>query len=200
MWTKNFSWKITLVLGSLMLFMLVACGDGNNGSAKATPTSAPPTTSTLSTYKGDGYEIGYPQSWKVNTGSNGLVTFADPQGIAYVTIHVMPNPNGIISTANQVELGLQGFKSQAKNYQQANISPTATLGGDTWSQGSASGEVKVNGQPTPVLVKTVILANNRPAQTLSTRSFVIAYATGQQVFDLADVGFFQPMLQSFKFV
>ena len=200
MGTKIFSWRAAQLLGSLVFFLtLAACGGGTSGTATPTPTPSPVATN-LTTYTGDGYQIGYPQSWKVNQGSAGLVTFSDPQGIAYMAIHVAPNPNGTIPATSQVDLGLQAFKSQATNYQKLDIAATTSVGGDTWSQGAATGDVKPAGQPSPVPAKIIVIADNHPANDLSTRSFSIGYATGQQVFDLANTGYFQPMLQSFKFV
>src|SRR5216683_3162704 len=160
-------WLITLSFSLLFSPLLVACqlGGGTTAAPTPTPTSnlppiptAPPIipASKLVTYTGAGYTIDYPQGWTVTQGGGGLVTFADPQGIAYLSVKATPNPGGVVTADNQVSIGLQLFKSQAKNYQMQNVAPTTT-------------------------------------------GFEIAYLTGQQVFDLANNGAFQPMLQSFKF-
>src|SRR5207248_1720861 len=141
----------------------------------------------------------YPQGWKV-TKSNAGVTFTDPNGIAYVAIRTSPNPNAFISSDSLVTVGLDTFKSQAKNYQKQTVSPTTTIAGDTWSQGAATGDVTPSGKSSPQNVKIVIIADNHPAKATTTKAFVIAYATGSQIFDLANITYFQPILQSFKFV
>jgi hypothetical protein len=194
-----------------LAFLLAACNIGGisiNGSAtstptptpKATPTMAPsPTTSTLETYTGNGYTIGYPQGWTVTKGSTGAVTFTDPQGAAYLTIQVVPNPNGLISTSDEVDTGLQIFKSQAKNYTKVNIAPTTTVAGETWSQGAATGDITPEGASSPVTAKIVVISDNHPANTSTTQGFTIGYVTGTQVFDAMNTTYFQPMLQSFKF-
>ena len=204
--------RLALIFSSLLL-LLAACnlGGSNGGSGNATPTAKPSPTPTqmttltptavanLTTYTGNGYTIGYPQGWTVNKTSAGAVTFSDPQGVAYLTIQVVPNPGGAIATSDQVNVGLQLFASQAKNYNKVSIAPTTSLAGDTWSQGAATGDITLKGQTSPVTAKFVVIADNHPANSQTTQSFTIAYATGQQIFDMANTTYFQPMLQSFKF-
>jgi hypothetical protein len=198
-------WLIALSFSLFLSFLLAACqiqiGSGTTAAPTPTPTLQPPpiSVSKLVTYTGDGYTISYPQSWKVTQGGSGLVTFADPQGIAYLSVKATPNPGGAISADNQVSIGLQLFKSQTKNYQMLNVAPTTTVGGDNWSQGSATGGLVPKGQTTAVTAKIVIIADNHPAGLPNTTGFEIAYLTGQQVFDIANSGAFQPMLISFKF-
>src|SRR6266699_1371520 len=137
-------------------FLLVACqlGGGTTAAPTPTPTSnlppiptAPPIipASKLVTYTGAGDTIGYPQGWTVTQGGSGLVTFADPHGIAYLSVKATPNPGGVVTADTQVSIGLQLFKSQAKNYQMQNVAPTTTVGGDSWSQGSATGDIVPKG-------------------------------------------------------
>lgn len=203
---------LAIIFGCLLL-LLAACNLGpvsiNTGATPTpTPTQKPaPTTvipsptavASMVTYTGNGYTIGYPQGWTVNKGSTGSVTFSDPQGVAYVTIQVVPNPNGLISTGDQVNTGLQIFKSQAKNYTKVSVAPTTNVAGETWSQGAATGDVTPTGATSPVTAKIVVISDNHPANTSSTQSFTIGYATAAQVFDMANTTYFQPMLQSFKF-
>src|SRR5438874_5868421 len=114
--------------------LLTACGFGGGGTTATKPTPTPtPAAPTLTAYTGDGYTISYPQGWKV-TKSNAGVTFTDPNGIAYVAVRTSPNPNAFISSDSLVTVGLDTFKSQAKNYQKQSVSPTTTIAGDTWSQ------------------------------------------------------------------
>ncbi|GAC1616953.1 MAG: hypothetical protein NVS4B11_05560 [Ktedonobacteraceae bacterium] len=77
---------------------------------------------------------------------------------------------------------------------------STTVAGDTWSQGAATGDITPQGQTSTVPAKVIVIADNHPANSLSTRGYTIAYGTGQQVFFLADSGYFQPMLRSFTFV
>jgi hypothetical protein len=198
---------VLLGMCSLALVLLLStCGGGSEQSSSsptptptATPTPSPTPVSSLTHFAGNGYTIEYPRGWKVNRGAKGLITFNDPLGIAYLTIATAPNPNAAISAPNLVNLGLQVFKTQAKNYQQQEVAPTTTVGGDTWSQGAATGDVTRSGQPTPVTMKVVVIADNHPAQALTTDAFTIGYGTGQQVFDLAWSAYFQGMLHSFTF-
>lgn len=202
-------WLALIFYGLLLL--LAACNFGGisiNGSATPTPTTKPvPTTvipsptavASMVTYTGNGYTINYPQGWTVSKGSTGAVTFTDPQGVAYLTIQVVPNPNGLISTSDQVNTGLQIFKSQAKNYTKVNVAPTTSVAGETWSQGAATGDIIPTGATSSVTAKIVVISDNHPANTPSTQGFTLGYATGAQVFDMANTSYFQPMLQSFKF-
>jgi hypothetical protein len=150
------------------------------------------------TYTGNGYTIGYPKGWKIGNKGN-AITFTDPQGIASLAVGTNSNPNGVVPPTSILEFGLQLFKSNSKNYHRLQSASTATVGGDTWSQGAATGDIVPTGQTASVTVKSVVIADNHPANSPETNAFTIVYATGQQVFDLADTGYFQPMLQSFKF-
>lgn len=204
--------KLWLAIISCGLLLLLAACSGINitigGSATATPTAKPAATTvipsptgvaSLVTYTGNGYTIGYPQNWTVNKGSTGAVTFSDPQGVAYLTIQVVPDPNGLVSTTSEVDASLQIFKSQVKNYTRATVASTTSVAGETWSQGAATGNLTPKGATSPVLVKFVTISDNHPANTSSTQGFNIGYATATQAFDLANNAYFQPMLQSFKF-
>ncbi len=200
------SFLISLLCILTLALLLTACDFGGSSSAAPTPTAttAAPTTaptkapsSNLATFTGNGFTIGYPKDWKVDRSQQGVVTFSDPQGIAYLYVHVSPNPAGIISPEQQVDAGLQLFQSKVKNYQPASIAPTASVGGDSWTQKAATGDLTTQGQTVPA--KIVVLADNHPANSPNTQGFTIAYATGQQVFDIANEGEFQPMLRSFSF-
>lgn len=196
--TKRFPYAFLFSFSILLLAMLVsACSFGGSGGGTPTPTPTA-TTASLTTYKGADFTVSYPQNWKVKSDSTG-VTFTDPSGIAYFQVHEAPDPDGLISASNEVTLGLDTFKSQAKNYQQQNIASTTTIAGETWNQGAATGDITPSGQSSPTNVKIIVVADNHPANSTSTKAFIIGYATGTQVFDLANSGYFQPMLQSFKF-
>ncbi|MEO6887889.1 MAG: hypothetical protein ABI324_02720 [Ktedonobacteraceae bacterium] len=198
--------------GLVLVLLLAACSGGEPGGATATPTPTPtpsptplPTLTptslpTLTMYKGNGYTIGYPKGWMVTTGTDGIVSFSDPNGIAYLAITSQPNPQGVISSSRLVDIGLQVFKSQVKNYQQANVASSTMVAGETWSQGSATGDITPEGQTSTVPAKVIVIADNHPTNSISTRGYTIAYGTGQQVFDLANGAYFQPILSSFRFV
>lgn len=208
---KHFVQPILAGLCSIALALLFVTCQMGSGPSGATPTPSPtpsltpsptpsPTPTSLVTYAGNGYTIGYPKRWKVTTGADGFVSFSDPQGVAYLAISSQPNPQGAISSSRLVDLGLQVFQAQAKNYQRVDIAPTTTVAGETWNQGAATGDITPEGQTSPVTVKVVVIATNHPASSPSTTGFTIAYGTDQQVFDLANRSDFQPMLQSFTFV
>ena len=204
--TKSIPRIIMSVSSSILLaLLLVACSLGGSATTVPTPGSASPSaptptpTPSLTTFTGAGFTVGYPQGWKVSKASNGVVTFADPQGDMRLTITVIPDPNGIVSAANQVSAGLLLFKSQSNNYQQVNIASTTMIGGDTWSQGSATGTLMAKGQTPITAAKVMVVADDHPAASLNTMAYTIAYVASQQSYDSANTMYFQPMLQSFKF-
>jgi hypothetical protein len=204
--TKSIPCIIMSVSSSILFaLLLVACSLGGGATTVPTPGSASPSaptptpTPSLTTFTGAGFTIGYPQGWKVSKASNGVVAFADPQGNMRLTITVIPDPNGIVSAANQVSAGLLLFKSQSNNYQQVNIASTTMIGGDTWSQGSATGTLVARGQTPITAAKVVVVADDHPAASLNTMAYTIAYVASQQSYDSANTMYFQPMLQSFKF-
>ena len=189
-------WLLLSFCSLILALTLVACSFGSGSStSSSTPTTA---STTLTSYSGNGFTVSYPQGWKVNKDNTG-VTFSDPNGIAYLSVRTSQNPGGLLSTDAQVNVGLQAFKSQAKNYQQVNVPATTTIAGESWAQGAATGDVVPQGQSAAVNVKLVVDSDNHPAQQPTTQAYVIAYATGSQVFDLANTTYFQPMLQSLKF-
>ncbi|MBA2284304.1 MAG: hypothetical protein H0W02_02360 [Ktedonobacteraceae bacterium] len=198
----------SLVLCSLLLVLLTACGGTGSTTTTATPTSAPsnpsptptvaPTTASanLTTYTGEGYTIGYPQDWHVKK-SNNLVTFTDALGVSTLVIEVIPNPNAIAPTSTVMTSTEKAIASNGKNFQKVNGTSKATIAGDNWDQSSATEDATVSGQTQNV--KYVILADNHPASSSSTKLFVIFYGTLTSLFDQTDSSSFQPMLQSFKF-
>jgi hypothetical protein len=193
---------LLFTLVSLMLTLLLAACDlgGSSGSTTPTPTRQPspsPTASPLTTYNGNGFTIGYPQGWEVTHQGSTAIQFTDPLGIYNLAVAVTPNPGGAVSPDTQINAAFSAGSSNLKNPQTENVPPTAKVGGETWSQKSESGDTTVNGQNTTV--ELVAIADNHPANSPSTRSFLIAYGTGKSVFNAANTTYFQPMLQSFKF-
>lgn len=188
-----------LLCGLIITLLLAACGGGSSSSATPTPKPTPsPTPASPTTYTGDGYTINYPQGWKITKSeSTGTVTFADPVGIYNLSVAVTPNPGGAASKDTLVDAAVTGAKSKLKNPQTETIAPTTMVGGDTWSQRAVSGDATVNGQT--ATVKLVVIADNHPANSPSTKAFIIVYGTAKQLFDQANSAYFQSMLQSFKF-
>ena len=198
---------VLLACSILLAMLLAACGGAaTTSSSTPTPTPTPPPSPTpsptpspatsLTTYTGDGYTIGYPSSWKVNAQST-KVTFADSTGIYNMTIVVTPNPGAAISADTVANAGITAAKTQLKNPQDANLPATTMVGGDSWVQKSAIGTSTTAGTSIPL--EFVVIADNHPASSPSTKSFTIVYGTAQQFFVSANTSYFQPMLQSFKF-
>ena len=203
---RNEPQRFVLVVCSVLLAMLLAAcgGAGTSSSPTPTPTQPPsptpsptPTSSSgLTTYSGDGYTIGYPVGWKVNAQAT-KVTFTDATGIYNLTIVVTPDPGGTVGTSTFVDAGITGLKTTLQNPQTVNVPPTTTVGGDNWAQKSESGTSTSNGQS--VTTQFVVLSDNHPASSSSTKNYTVIYGTAQQLFSTANSTYFQPMLQSFKF-
>ncbi len=95
-------WLFLCVCTTGILLFLAGCDLFGGGSPSTGTTVTPTPTPSLTTYKGDGYSISYPQTWKVKQSSDG-VTFSDPNGIAYLSIHTSPNPNELIPASTVVD-------------------------------------------------------------------------------------------------
>ena len=114
-----------------------------------------------------------------------------------MTITVAPDPNGTISADSVASAALQAAQVLLKNAKTVSVPSTTTVGGDSWSQVSASGTQRLNNQDTDIQV--VVIANVHPANTLLSKSFTILYQAPVAMFSQDNTTFFQPMLQSFKF-
>jgi hypothetical protein len=180
----------------LLALLLTACSTGNSNTTQAKVKLKPTPTPSLTTYQGNGYSIGYPQGWAVK-GKGSLVTFTDAQGLTAFIIEETSNPNGVIPPTTAVSGGLNGLKVQGKNFQQVDVAPILTLGGNTWDQGAATADTAANGQTNSL--KLVVLSSDYPQRTASTLTFTLIYSTPTKEFDQANAQSFQPMLQSFKF-
>lgn len=198
-------WTVFTVCSILLIVVLAACGGGSTASSTSTPTSTPtpkPTPSPTSpsnaqTYTGDGYTIDYPSGWQTTSPAAGQVIFADPSSGAALRINVVDDTGGQTADAI-VTATLQQFQSQYTNFQQmTNVPASASVAGDTWSQGGATYDVTQNGQTTTY--QAVIQADGHPANSSMPKGFLIIYAAPTQVFDQANNDDFQPMLQSFTF-
>jgi hypothetical protein len=203
-----FSNGTMLALSSLMLVvLLVACGGSSTSGTTSTPTPVPTPTSppvspsaatgAMTAYQGNGFTISYPQTWQITTRANNIFTFTDSTGGIKMIITVAPDPNGTISADSVASAALQAAQVLLKNAKTVSIPSTTTVGGDSWSQVSASGTQRLNNQDTDVQV--VVIANVHPANTLLSKSFTILYQAPVATFSQDNTTYFQPMLQSFKF-
>jgi len=147
---------------------------------------------------GTGYIIRYPKGWNVTNSSESTVSFKDSTGVYNLSIVVSPHPKGLASANVLVDARIKLTKSQLKNSQSVAITPKTKVGGDTWGQGSISGTNTKNGQG--VMLQTVVIADIHPANSPTSKGFIIVYGTAKSKFDQANAQYFLPMLQSFKFV
>ncbi len=209
---RHLSQGITMALCSLVLaVLLVACGGSSTSGTTSTPTSAPTSTPTLAptstspsaatgamtAFQGNSFTISYSQTWQINQKANNIFTFTDSTGGIKMTITVAPDPNGTISADSVASAALQAAQVLLKNAKTVSVPSTTTVGGDSWSQVSASGTQRLNNQDTDIQV--VVIANVHPANTLLSKSFTILYQAPVATFSQDNTTFFQPMLQSFKF-
>ena len=207
-----FSIGTMLALSSLLLAaLLVACGSSSTSVTTSTPASAPTSTPTLAptptsptaatgamtAYQGNGFTISSPQTWRITKQANNIFTFTDSTGAIKMTITVAPDPNGTISADSVASAALQAAQLLLKNAKTVSIPSTTTVGGDSWSQVSASGTQRLNNLDTDIQV--VVIANVHPANTLLSKSFAILYQAPVATFSQDNTTYFQPMLQSFKF-
>ena len=174
-----------LALSSLMLvLLLVACGGSSTGGTTSTPTpvptspptsapTAPPTAATgaMTAFQGNSFTISYPPNWQTTTKANNIFTFTDSTGNIKMTITVAPDPNGTIGADSVASTALQAAQVLLKNSQTVTVPTTTSVGGDSWSQISASGTQRLNNQDTNIQV--VVIATVHPANTLLSKSFTI---------------------------
>ncbi len=199
---KHISRWTTLTLCSLMLAtFLIACGATGGTSTTPTPTPKPtpsPTPIPKATLTGNGFTMSYPQSWHVTRSGSHLVTFVDSTNTMKLSVTTVPDPNGAVSAASLANTGLKAAMVALKNAQTVAVPPTTTVGGETWNQGSVSGTQRLNNQD--VMIQAVVLASVQPAKALASKGYTINYSATQPMFNQANTTYFQPMLQSFKFV
>jgi len=192
---------VVVLLCSLLAFMLVACEVGGDYTSVATPVPTPTVLPVhLHTYRGQGYSIGYPENWIVTQSNNATVTFTNPHGLAFMIIEVLPNPGGELTSRVEIENRLRTNTFNLVAYRRIAITPTAIVGGDSWSQGAADGGIVIKDRSISVAGEMILIADNHPANSPATNMFVIRYAAAQSVFDVANITYFGPMLKSFKFV
>lgn len=201
----------------LLVCLLSACGLGGgstgaastatsgNTSAITQPTAVPahPTSAPaagLTTYTGNGFSIDYPAGWKAIEEGKGQVMIMNQQAGQAGTLSIGINPaGGKVPATAMIQFALIGFTA-LPHYQKVNIAPEVTVGGDSWDQIAATGDVPVTGQTQLVNYESVVLADVHPAASPTARGFEIRYTTDAGNFAQMNTSSFQPMLQSFKFV
>jgi len=208
---KRVTRRLSLGLSFFLLaFLLTACGGiGISLGSSSTPTATPtPKTSTptptptpaiaLTTYTGTGFTIGYPSDWKPQT-SGSAVAFQDAQGLNALTIATIPNPEGTQSadTISTTSLATLEQTGGVKNPQPVSLSPTTTVGGESWVQKGITGTATDNGVAVPG--ELVLLVDNHPANAPTTLAYEIYYGGPSVTFSVTNATIFQAMLQSFKF-
>jgi hypothetical protein len=203
---KHFTrWSALTMCSLILAVLLVACGGSGTGGTTSTPVPTPtsppatptPTTAAMTTFQGNGFTMSYPQNWQTTKTANNVFTFTDSTGGIKMTITVAPDPNGKISADSVASAALKLAQVVLKNSQTVSVPSTTTVGGESWSQISASGTQRLNNQDTNIQV--VVLAVVHPANTLLSKSFTIVYQAPVSTFSQDNTTYFQPVLQSFKF-
>jgi hypothetical protein len=204
----KFLWSMLIGCSILLTLFISACSTSGSGGAPTipTPTPTPSPTPTVNSYTGQGYTINYPKDWTYQKDNHQVAghgipvtVFRDSLGINTITIGVLPDPNGTISAQTVVNAAVElaGLNPSGKNYKQAPIADKTTLGGQTWNQIGATGDITQKG--TTVNVKAIGLACNYPANSPTTALYVIVYGGPTATFDNTDNMDFQPTLKSLKF-
>jgi hypothetical protein len=185
----------------LLIVLLAACGGSGSGSSSVTPTPKPPTPTptpavAMQQYTGTKFSISYPQGWQQSTSASG-VGFTDPVSKNMLVIATVANAGGLQSPSALAGTTMPIMeKIFLKNAKPATIAPTATIGGETWVQSSATGELITD----PGAQGTFVgLFTNHPANAADTQAYEIYYFGPSATFTQATTLAFQPMLQSFKF-
>ena len=204
------------VCGLLLALLLAACslGGGSTGTASSTtsgntpatthatsvptqPTSAP--AAHMKTFVGAGFTVSYPEGWMAIDKGRGQVMIVNQQAGQAGSFIVGINPaGGKVPAAAMIQFALIGFMA-LPHYQKVDIAPKATVGGDSWDQIAATGDVPVTGQAQLVSYESVVLADIHPATSPTARGFEIRYTTDASRFAQMSASSFQPMLQSFTF-
>jgi hypothetical protein len=199
---KQISGGTTLALCGLFLVavLLAACGS-TTSTTTPTPTPPPkptPTSAPIATLTGNGFTISYPQSLQLSKSGSHLVTLTNSTGTIKMTITVVPDPNGKIGADSLVSTAITAQKAPLKNVQTVSVPPTVTVGGESWSQQAVSGTQRLNAAD--IMMQSVVIANVHPGNTPTSKGYTIVYSAPQSMFSEANTTYFQPILQSFKFL
>jgi hypothetical protein len=205
---KHVTRRRSLGLGVVLLMVLLAAcgGSGGASSTGSTPTPKPPTptptptvaTANMKTYTGTNFSISYPATWQESASGN-QVTFADALVTKDImTIVTVPNPAGAQSASSLADATMPAVeKVMLTNSQPATVAPTVTVGGESWVQRSATGDLALTDPGTQGTM--FLLVDNHPANSANTQAYEIYYYGPTSTFSQSNTLAFQPMLQSFKF-
>ncbi len=171
----------------------------SSASARSTSTVAPSPTSpssvAFSKYQGDGYTLQIPTLWK-KVVSDGGMSLSDPQDNNNSFAVQSMDQQGI-SADSALSSALAGIKGTLENSQGVESAPTDQVDGADWNQAALTGESKNPQTGQMVNVKMVLLMTLHRADG---RVYGIYRAATQVSFDTTEKNYFQPMLQSFKFI
>jgi hypothetical protein len=193
----------------LLTCLLTACslGGGSTGTVSTTTSGKTPATSqstsvpavNLTTYTGNGFTIGSPTGWTIDkvSSSAASVIFIDPTRTIEFIVTVTPNPNANSATSVALDPRLHSMQSKP-HYQKVDLAPTTTVGGETWDQIGAIGDLQTYSGQT-LSSKVIALASNHPAHDANTKMYIIQFSAPTKDFDQMESTTFQPMLQSFTF-
>ena len=184
----------------ILAVVLTACGGTTpTQAAPPKPTATPAATSaSMTSITGNGFTMNYPQGWQVSRSGAHLVTLANSQGTESFVITVVPTPRSAISADSLVNTAVKAQMAILKDAQKVSVPPTVTVGGASWNQQSVSGTQRINAANT--VVQSVVLATVYPGNTPTSKAYTIVYRAPQASFAQANTSYFQPMLQSFKFL
>jgi len=204
------------VCGLLLACLLTACslGGASTGTAPRTTSGNTPATShatavpvqptsvpavRLTTYADNGFTIGYLTGWTIDkvSSSAASVIFIDPTRTIEFIVTVTPNPNANSATSVALDPRLHSMQSKP-HYQKVDLAPTTTVGGETWDQIGAIGDLQTYSGQT-LSSKVIALAINHPAHDANTNMYIIQFSVPTKDFDQMESTAFQPMLQSFTF-
>ena len=196
-------WTILVSCSLILATLLIACGTSGSYSPTSTSTQPPASSSTSSStamaiLTGNGFTMSYPQNWHISRSGSHLVTLADSTDTMKLTITIIPDPKGSISATSLLNTGIKAATGVLKNAQPVSVPATTTIGGQSWDQGSVSGSQRLNNRD--IVQQVVVLATVYPASTALSKGYTISYRAPQSTFNQANTTYFQPMLQSFKFV
>ncbi|HLH63219.1 MAG TPA: hypothetical protein VKV20_16175 [Ktedonobacteraceae bacterium] len=197
--------ETALAVCGLVLVATLAVGCSNlsgsspSQSALTHATTPPPTSTpgTMVTLVGNGFKISYPQSLHISESNPHLVILTNSTGTIKITFTIVPDAHGKVSATSLVNAAVNAQKVSLKDVQLVPSPPTATVGGTSWDQESVSGTRRLNA--TNTMMHSVVIADVHPGNTAASEGYTIVYSAPQSIFNQANMTYFQPVLQSFKF-
>ena len=160
-----------------LIVVLVACGG---------PVS-------LQTYKGNGYAVGYPQDWTLNTQGQ-IIDFANSDNTARFVVEVEDDPQGTGADSLIYSAAQDANTSANLKYVLQNpVSATVQFGGEIWQQQEFDG-TNANGIAITI---DYLLANHQSGSAM--KIYFLGFAAPVASFDQTNSDYFQPMLKSFVF-